>query len=310
MNLHLLDFLISSLTSRITSHWISSQAFENEQTPHSSLILAFTSLFCNLSRKRSANPGVASSSSVHEISRPKGISSSSNSSHSSVPSCRTRAREADSAMTDVASRRREATASSHIGSRADKASTPDRKPLEALKAAAAPGADAESAMTDVPCAGSRIDGALEALKAAAPGAKAVSAMKDSRGSRITGSETARNPRGSSTRSRSHFRADGRPFQRKPDHRIGRSARSSQGSCRSGSENDSARTDVARHRLDRAGTQRKPDRKVLEALKAAAGAKAAPDRNGSSKRKLYTARMDRATRTVGRGRETRKNTLNQ
>lgn len=218
MNLHLLDFLISSLTSRITSHWISSQAFENEQTPHSSLILAFTSLFCNLSRKRSASPGVASSSSVHEISRPKGISSSSNSSHSSVPSCRTRAREADSAMTDVASRR-EATAGSHIGSRADKASTPDRKPLEALKAAAAaPGADAESAMTDVPCAGSR---------------------------------------------------------------IGRSARSSQGSCRSGSENDSARTDVARHRLDRAGTQRKPDRKVLEALKAAAGAKAAPDRNGSS-----------------------------
>lgn len=218
MNLHLLDFLISSLTSRITSHWISSQAFENEQTPHSSLILAFTSLFCNLSRKRSASPGVASSSSVHEISRPKGISSSSNSSHSSVPSCRTRAREADSAMTDVASRR-EATAGSHIGSRADKASTPDRKPLEALKAAAAaPGADAESAMTDVPCAGSR---------------------------------------------------------------IGRSARSSQGSCRSGSENDSARTVVARHRLDRAGTQRKPDRKVLEALKAAAGAKAAPDRNGSS-----------------------------
>lgn len=248
MNLHLLDFLIFSLTSRITSHWISSQAFENEQTPHSSLILAFTSLFCNLSRKRSASPGVASSSSVHEISRPKGISSSSNSSHSSVPSCRTRAREADSAMTDVASRRREATAGSHIGSRADKASTPDRKPLEALKAAAAaPGTDAESAMTDVPCAGSR---------------------------------------------------------------IGRSARSSQGSSRSGSENDSARTVVARHRLDRAGTQRKPDRKVLEALKAAAGAKAAPDRNGSSKRKLYTARMDRATRTVGRGRETRKNTLNQ
>lgn len=247
MNLHLLDFLISSLTSRITSHWISSQAFENEQTSHSSLILAFTSLFCNLSRKRSASPGVASSSSVHEISRPKGISSSSNSSHSSVPSCRTRAREADSAMTDVASRR-EATAGSHIGSRADKASTPDRKPLEALKAAAAaPGTDAESAMTDVPCAGSR---------------------------------------------------------------IGRSARSSQGSSRSGSENDSARTDVARHRHDRAGTQRKPDRKVLEALKAAAGAKAAPDRNGSSKPKLYTARMDRATRTVGRGRETRKNTLNQ
>lgn len=70
------------------------------------------------------------------------------------------------------------------------------------------------------------------------------------------------------------------------------------------------TNVARHRLDRAGSQRKPDRKVLEALKAAAGAKAAPDRNGSSKRKLYTARMDRATRTVGRGRETRKNTLNQ
>lgn len=247
MNLHLLDFLISSLTSRITSHWISFQAFENEQTPHSSLILTFTSLFCNLSRKRSASPGVASSSSVHEISRPKGISSSSNSSHSSVPSCRTRAREADSAMTDVA-RRREATAGSHIGSRADKASTPDRKPLEALKAAAAaPGPDAESAMTDVPCAGSR---------------------------------------------------------------IGRSARSSQGSSRSGSENDSAMTDVARHRLDKAGTQRKPDRKVLEALKAAAGAKAAPDRNGSSKRKLYTARMDRATRTVGRGRETRKNTLNQ
>lgn len=144
MNLHLLDFLISSLTSRITSHWINSQAFENEQTPHSSLILAFTSLFCNLSRKRSASPGVASSSSVHEISRPKGISSSSNSSHSSVPSCRTRAREADSAMTDVA-RRREATAGSHIGSRADKASTPDRKPLEALKAAAAaaPGPDDE-----------------------------------------------------------------------------------------------------------------------------------------------------------------------
>lgn len=112
MNLHLLDFLISSLTSRITSHWISSQAFENEQTPHSSLILAFTSLFCNLSRKRSASPGVVSSSSVYEISRPKGISSSSNSSHSSVPSCRTRAREADSAMTDVASRRRETTAGS------------------------------------------------------------------------------------------------------------------------------------------------------------------------------------------------------
>lgn len=96
-------------------------------------------------------------------------------------------------MTDVASRRREATAGSHIGSRADKASTPDRKPLEALKAAAAaPGTDAESAMTDVPCAGSR---------------------------------------------------------------IGRSARSSQGSSRSGSENDFARTVVARHRLDRAGTQK-------------------------------------------------------
>lgn len=189
MNLHLLDFLISSLTSRITSHWISSQAFENEQTPHSSLILAFTSLFCNLSRKRFASPGVASSSSVHEISRPKGISSSSNSSHSSVPSCRTRAREADSAMTDVASRRREATAGSHIGSRADKASTPDRKPLEALKAAAAaPGTDAESAMTDVPCAGSRIG------------------------------RSARSSQSSSTRSQSRFRDEG--LQRKPDHRIG------------------------------------------------------------------------------------------
>lgn len=189
MNLHLLDFLIFSLTSRITSHWISSQAFENEQTPHSSLILAFTSLFCNLSRKRSASPGVASSSSVHEISRPKGISSSSNSSHSSVPSCRTRAREADSAMTDVASRRREATAGSHIGSRADKASTPDRKPLEALKAAAAaPGTDAESAMTDVPCAGSRIG------------------------------QSARSSQSSSTRSQSRFRDEG--LQRKPNHRIG------------------------------------------------------------------------------------------
>lgn len=97
-------------------------------------------------------------------------------------------READSAMTDVA-RRREATAGSRIGSRADKASTPDRKPLEALKAAAAaPGPDAESAMTDVPCAGSRIG------------------------------RSARSSQSSSTRSQSRFRDEG--LQRKPDHRIG------------------------------------------------------------------------------------------
>lgn len=82
-------------------------------------------------------------------------------------------------MTDVA--RREATAGSHIGSRTDdNAGTlrnPDRKPLEALKAAAR--AEADAAMTDV----------------------------HSRGSRTTGSEADRSSQGS-TRNRSRCRNDG------------------------------------------------------------------------------------------------------
>lgn len=90
-------------------------------------------------------------------------------------------------MTDVA--RREATAGSHIGSRTDdKAGTPDRKPLEALKA----GAETDSTTTGV----------------------------HSRGNRTTGPDVARSSQSSSTRSRSRFRDDRRPFHRKPDHRIG------------------------------------------------------------------------------------------